>query len=163
MNWWIKYNIDGSYVNSLASCGGIFRNESWNFLFAFSDLVDENSSLHVELFGVIKAIHFSFSLGFAKVWLETKSKWLFLRLKTQRLCLETYKLDDLMIWQKLEIWSFSSLTFYMEGNHCTNKLASMTTNVEPHVVFHYSPSFLASSLYHDKLGLPSFRFIFIGA
>lgn len=75
---WIKCNINGSFINSLASCGGIFQNQNEDFLFGFSDLVDSDSSLHAKLFGALKAIEFASHLGLVKLWLVTDSKMVIL-------------------------------------------------------------------------------------
>ncbi|CAL5202662.1 unnamed protein product [Lathyrus oleraceus] len=56
---WIKCNTKGSFSAYLASCGGVCRNSSGDFVFGFADKLDCSSAIQDELLGVIKAIDFA--------------------------------------------------------------------------------------------------------
>ncbi|GAU32660.1 hypothetical protein TSUD_218370 [Trifolium subterraneum] len=55
---WIKCNTDGAALDSpgLASCGGIFRDYTANFLGGFSINIGNSYALHAELIGAMNAI-----------------------------------------------------------------------------------------------------------
>lgn len=75
---WIKCNTDGSFSNSLASYGGIFRDDQKDFIYGFSNLVEGNSSFQAELIGVIHAIEITFHFGWKKLLLEKNSSLIIL-------------------------------------------------------------------------------------
>ncbi|KAI5414940.1 hypothetical protein KIW84_040408 [Lathyrus oleraceus] len=56
---WLKCNTYGSFSTDMASCGGLFRKSLSDFLFDFLEKLDCPSSIHVELFGVIKVVDYS--------------------------------------------------------------------------------------------------------
>lgn len=60
---WLKCNTYGSFSTDMASCEGLFRNSLGDFVFDFAEKFDCPSSIHAELFGVIKAVDYAYHFG----------------------------------------------------------------------------------------------------
>jgi hypothetical protein len=70
---WTKCNTDGTYTNTNAACGGIFRNHSADFLGCFAEPVGRISSFFSEFCGVLRAIEIADQLNWSNLWVETDS------------------------------------------------------------------------------------------
>ncbi|PNY17703.1 ribonuclease H [Trifolium pratense] len=75
-HFWVKCNSDGAALGApgLASCGGLFRNSSAEFLGAFAENLGVNNALYAELVGAMKAIEIAFSRQWYNLWLESDSQ-----------------------------------------------------------------------------------------
>ena len=56
---WVKANTDGSVVNSISSCGGVFRDFRGSFLGAFASNLGEVSIYEAEITGLMMAMEFA--------------------------------------------------------------------------------------------------------
>ncbi|CAJ2678215.1 unnamed protein product [Trifolium pratense] len=76
-HFWVKCNSDGAALGTpgLASCGGLFRNSSAEFLGAFAENLGVNNALYAELVGAMKAIEIAFSRQWYNLWLESDSQY----------------------------------------------------------------------------------------
>ncbi|GAU10595.1 hypothetical protein TSUD_419630, partial [Trifolium subterraneum] len=71
-DWW-KCNTDGAFNSVTASCGGVFRNHHADFVVAFAEKVDFQSSFVAELCGVMRAIELANAHNWLNLWIETDS------------------------------------------------------------------------------------------
>lgn len=60
---WLKYNKHDFFSTDMALCGSLFMNSLGDFVFGFAEKLDYSSSIHAELFGVVKAIDFATHFG----------------------------------------------------------------------------------------------------
>jgi ribonuclease HI len=70
---WLKCNTDGAYNSIIASCGGAFRNHHAEFVVAFAEKVDFQSSFIAKLCGVMRAIELANENNWLNIWIETDS------------------------------------------------------------------------------------------
>jgi ribonuclease HI len=72
---WIKCNIDGAAVGcpGSASCGGVFRNHSADFILGFAEPLGLSTSYFAELCGAMRAIEIAFQNNWHNIWIETDS------------------------------------------------------------------------------------------
>ncbi|GAU35044.1 hypothetical protein TSUD_30100 [Trifolium subterraneum] len=64
---------DGAFNSVTASCGGVFRNHHADFVVAFAEKVDFQSSFIAELCGVMTAIELANAHNWLNLWIETDS------------------------------------------------------------------------------------------
>jgi ribonuclease HI len=74
VNWW-KCNIDGTAVGNpgSASCGGVFRNHSADFIFGFAEPLGLTTSFFAELCGAMRAVEIAFHNNWHNLWIESDS------------------------------------------------------------------------------------------
>ncbi|KAL4346674.1 hypothetical protein GQ457_17G015250 [Hibiscus cannabinus] len=72
---WFKLNIDGSRVSpeGFASCGGVVRTSSGEWIIGFSKYVRICSTVVAELWDVFEGLVLAWTKGFRKVVLEVDS------------------------------------------------------------------------------------------
>ena len=70
---WLKLNTDGSVINGLAACGGLFRDSLGTFRGAFYCNVGAQSVFYAEVHDIISAIEFAAQNGWTNIWLESDS------------------------------------------------------------------------------------------
>ncbi|GAU32674.1 hypothetical protein TSUD_218510 [Trifolium subterraneum] len=72
---WLKCNIDGASNGNPgnASCGGIFRSHSADYVFGFAEPLGVSTSYFAELIGAIRAIEIAFQNHWHNLWIETDS------------------------------------------------------------------------------------------
>jgi len=70
---WVKANTDGSVVNSISSCGGIFRDFRGSFLGAFSSNLGEVSVYEAEITRLMMAMEFPAQNNWPSLCLESDS------------------------------------------------------------------------------------------
>ena len=70
---WLKLNTDGSVINGLAACGGLFRDSLGTFRGALYCNVGAQSVFYAEVHGIISAIEFAARNGWRNIWLESDS------------------------------------------------------------------------------------------
>ncbi|GAU13067.1 hypothetical protein TSUD_173670 [Trifolium subterraneum] len=72
---WTKCNIDGAACGNpgFASCGGIFRNFTADFVFGFAEPLGIVSPHFAELCGAMRAIEIAYQNNWNNLWLETDS------------------------------------------------------------------------------------------
>jgi len=70
---WLKVNTDGSVINGLAACGGLFRDSLGTFRGAFYCNVGAQSVFYAEVHDIISAIEFAAQNGWTNIWLESDS------------------------------------------------------------------------------------------
>jgi ribonuclease HI len=70
---WLKCNTDGAYNSIIASCGGAFMNHHAEFVVAFAEKVDFQSSFIAKLCGVMRAIELANENNWLNIWIETDS------------------------------------------------------------------------------------------
>jgi len=70
---WVKANTDGSVVNSISSCGGIFRDFRGSFLGVFASNLGEVSVYEVQIMGLMMAMEFAAQNNWPRLWPESDS------------------------------------------------------------------------------------------
>lgn len=70
---WIKTNTDGSIINAISSCGGIFRDFRGSFLGAFASNLREGSVYEAKITGLVMAMEFASHHNWSRLWLENDS------------------------------------------------------------------------------------------
>jgi hypothetical protein len=70
---WVKTNTDGSFVDSLASCGEIFRDHLGTFLGCFASNLGEVSVFEAEVTSLILALEFASSHNWVWLLLDSDS------------------------------------------------------------------------------------------
>ncbi|MCH99434.1 ribonuclease H protein [Trifolium medium] len=72
---WFKCNIDGASNGNpgLASCGGIFRSYSADFVLGFAEPLGVTTSYYAELCGAMRAIEIASQNHWHNIWIETDS------------------------------------------------------------------------------------------
>jgi ribonuclease HI len=72
---WLKCNIDGAAVGcpGSASCGGVFRNHSADFILGFAEPLGLTTSYFAELCGAMRAIEIAFQNNWHNIWIKTDS------------------------------------------------------------------------------------------
>lgn len=158
---WVKCNIDGASNGNPgpSSCGGTFKNNDADFLGAFALNMGISTSLCAELHSAIIAIEIAFNRGWNHLWLETDSMLVTLAFKSK----------SVVPWQLRNIWEnclhlTSSISFfithiYREGNHCVDKLASISLALNTFFWWDHIPSQLEMDFARNRLCLPYFRFV----
>ncbi|RHN59594.1 putative ribonuclease H-like domain-containing protein [Medicago truncatula] len=82
---WVKINTDGSVRNSLASCGGIFRDHRGTFLGCFACNFGPVLVFEVDLSAIIFAMEFAARFDWLNLWLESDSSSAVLAFKNSNL------------------------------------------------------------------------------
>ncbi|MCI02465.1 ribonuclease H protein, partial [Trifolium medium] len=72
---WIKCNTDGAQImhNQQAGCGGVFRDDSGQWLSGFSRKLGSCSTLMAELWGIFPTLQIASKQGYCKILLESDS------------------------------------------------------------------------------------------
>lgn len=149
--YWIKCNTDGTY-------GDIFRDRSATSLGCFSLNLGITFALHAELTVAKLAIEIAYKKGWHNFWLEFDSQ----------LVVITFKIVSIVPWQLKNRWRnclelTSNMCFmffhsYKEGNHCADKIASLSFSF---LGFHWwdiIPRIISEDFFYNRVGLPNYRF-----
>ena len=124
---WIKCNIDGAAVGNLgpASCGGIYRDNSGEFLGDFAYNLGITNSLNAELNGAMYAIELAAQKGWGHIWLETDSTLVTLAFKNKKIvpCQLRNRWENCI--HLISSISFFVTHIYREENHCADQLANI--------------------------------------
>ncbi|XP_024640682.1 uncharacterized protein [Medicago truncatula] len=153
---WVKVNTNGSVVDSLGACGGLFRDHSGAFLGAYASNIGATSLFFAEVYGFILAIEYAASNGWSNIWLESDSTS----------ALAVFKNSSLVPvllrnwWHNARnqgIMVISSHIFH-EGNGCADLLANMGHYLHDTVWYSVMPSALLPQFFRDRHALPNFRF-----
>jgi len=153
---WVKVNTNGSVINNLGACGGLYRDHLGTFLGAFACNLGSCSVFDVEVFAFILALEFVALHGWDHLWLESDSS-------SSLLILKNSSLVPILLrnrWcnaRSLNIQVLSSHIFW-EGNMCADKLANFGHSVVGEV---WLPSLLAKvhhEFFADRCGFPRIRF-----
>jgi len=118
----VKVNTDGSVVDGLAACGGIFRDYRGSFLGCFASNLGQKSVFEAELFGFVLALEFAIQHGWQHLWVEGDSQC----------ALQAFGKPKLVLFALRNRWyncnhggiSILSSHFFWEGNCCADKLAN---------------------------------------
>jgi ribonuclease HI len=157
---WIKCNIDGAHSGNPgnASCGGVFRDNDAEFLFAFAEPLGVASSYFAELSGALRAIEIAFANNWTNLWLESDSS----------LVVETFRNPNKTVaWLLRNRWKNMLVMLgqmncivthiYREGNVVADLLANFGLNVPVYTSWPSVLAFLTDALASKKLGMSSFR------
>jgi ribonuclease HI len=157
---WIKCNIDGASSGNpeIASCGGVFRNNSAEFVFGFVEPLGFNSSYFAELCGAMKAIEIAYQNNWHNIWIETDSTLVVLAFQ---------KLDKPVPWMISNRWknvlqmanSMNCMVThtFRERNQVADLLAKHGLSIVSLASWFVAPVFILDSLNQNKLGRPCFR------
>jgi ribonuclease HI len=158
---WTKCNThDASCGNpGNASCGGVFRDDKADFLFAFAEPLGFESSFFAELCGALRAIEIAFDRNWLNLWLESDSSLVVAAFKNP---------NKPIAWPLRNRWNnvllkTSQMNFivthvYREGNKVADLVANFGLNVPAFTSWSTAPDFILESLACNKLGIPNFRF-----
>lgn len=157
---WLKCNTDGAAKGcpGHAGAGGIFRNSLGDSFGCFSSDVGITSAFHAELSAVMIAIELAFKKGWKNIWFECDSTSVVASTKYHSLVPWKIRVrwrNCMMIGDQLNL-IFTHI--FREGNHCADKLASFGASGSSYTWWDNFPDFVKADFYHDKLGLPQFRF-----
>jgi ribonuclease HI len=157
---WIKCNIDGASNGNpgLSSCGGIFRDNEANFIYAFAEPLGTSTSYVAELCGAMRALEIAFQKHWQHLWIETDSM----------LVVEAFKNPNKPVaWQLSNRWKNAMFMFkqlncvvshiYREANQPADSLANHGLSINTFVFWENTPWFLSEYVNRNKLGIPSFR------
>jgi ribonuclease HI len=155
---WLKCNTDGAFNSVSAACGGVFRNHQAEFVLAFAENIPFQSSLIVELCGVMRAIEMAFEHNWLNLWIETDSSIAVLAFKSISIvpwAIRNRWLNCLLLTVNMNV---IITHIYREGNDIADSLANIGIGLDNVCFFNEPPSCIVDSLYRNQLGLPSFRF-----
>jgi len=153
---WIKANTDGSVINSIASCGGIFRDFRGSFMGAFACNLGEMSVYETEITGLIMAMEFAAQNNWTRLWLESDSSSAVNAFKNHSLI--PIRLRNR--WNNcIQVGLFAICShIYREGNCCADIMAESGHGLNVTSWYHTMPASLAVDFAKDRHGLPNFRF-----
>jgi len=153
---WVKANTDGSVVNSISSCGGIFRDFRGSFLGAFASNLGEVSVYEAEITGLMMAMEFSPKNNWYSLWLESDSSSVVKAFKNQSLI--PIRLRNR--WHKRMQYGLFVICshIYREGNCCADIMADMGHGLTVTSWYHNLPASLAADFARDRHAMPNFRF-----
>jgi len=166
---WTKCNTDGSTINNLSTCGGIFRNSRSKYLLCFSESTGLGNALHAELSGAMRAIELAHTHNWYNFCLEADFE----------LVIKVVKNSHLVPWKLKNRWmncmilssqmNFLVTHIYREGNQCADILANLghnidnlflvVYNIDNLTIWFHVPDCISSSYGRNRLGLLSFRFV----
>jgi ribonuclease HI len=157
---WYKCNIDGASNGNpgTAACGGVFRNNYSDFVFAFVEPLGIATSFYAELSGALRAVEIAWEKGWMNLWLETDSS----------LVVSTFnKSNNSVAWSLRNRWRNVHIRLkdmnimvshiYREGNKVADTLANYGLTSPALTTWDEAPFFLRDSLESNKLGMPNFR------
>ncbi|KAK2429235.1 hypothetical protein QL285_027690 [Trifolium repens] len=157
---WYKCNIDGASNGNpgTAACGGVFRNNYSDFVFAFAEPLGIATSFYAELSGALRAVEIAWEKGWLNLWLETDSS----------LVVSTFnKSNNSVAWSLRNRWRNVHIRLkdmnimvshiYREGNKVADTLANYGLTSPALTTWDDAPFFLRDSLESNKLGMPNFR------
>ena len=153
---WLKVNTDGSVINGLAACGGLFRDNLGTFRGAFYCNVGAQSVSYAEVHDIISAIEFAARNGWRNIWLESDST-------SALFFFSNSTLVPILLrnrWhnaRNLGIQTVSSHIF-REGNCCADKLANLGHSISGELWLDKLPEEVKLDFYRDRCGLPNYRF-----
>jgi ribonuclease HI len=153
---WLKVNTDGSSINNMGACGGLFRNHLGTFLGAFAANLGRCSVLETEVTAYILAMEYAAHHGWSHIWLESDSS-------TALLVFNNSSLVPIILrnrWHNARALNVQVLSshIYREGNICADKLAHYGHSVVGEVWLSALPSEFHQDFYTDRCGLPRFRY-----
>jgi ribonuclease HI len=160
---WTKCNIDGASNGNpdIASCGGVFRDNSADFLFAFAEPLGIATSYFAELSAALRAIEIAFENNWFNLWLETDSILVVSAFKNQ---------NKPVAWPLRNRWKNTLVLLgqmncmvthvYREGNKVADLIANFGLTAPSYISWFNAPVFINDSLANNKLGLPNFRICF---
>ena len=154
---WIKANTDGSVLNSISSCGGIFRDYRGTFLGAFASKIGAWSVYEAEIMGLIIAMEYAAHHKWTPLWLETDSTS----------AVNAFKNPSIIPLRLRNRWhncTHNGLMvicshIYREGNCCADTMAVMGHELDATTWYHVMPASLSVDFARDRHGLPNFRFL----
>ncbi|GAU31405.1 hypothetical protein TSUD_370540 [Trifolium subterraneum] len=157
---WLKCNIDGASIGNpgLASCAGVFRDASADFVLGFAEPLGVATSFFAELCGAMRAIEIAYHNHWQNIWVETDSTLVITAFQKQ---------NHIVPWSLRNRWKN---TLYMartlnlilthifrEGNQVADILANHGLNLDSLMYWHTPPLFIIDSLAMNKSGFRSFR------
>ncbi|GAU35138.1 hypothetical protein TSUD_394640 [Trifolium subterraneum] len=157
---WLKCNIDGAACeNSItASCGGIFRNSSADFVYGFAEPLGVTSAYFAELSGAIRAIEIAYQHNWSNLWLESDSSMVVSAFKNP---------SKPVAWALRNRWNNALFMvsqmncivthIYREGNQVADLIANHGLTLPSIIFWNTAPMFISDSLNRNKLGISSFR------
>ncbi|GAU45776.1 hypothetical protein TSUD_24400 [Trifolium subterraneum] len=157
---WIKVNIDGASCGNPgnASCGGVFRNNNADFMFAFVDPLGVETSYFAELCGVMKAIEIAFDKNWLNLWVETDSSLVVTAFnnpsKPVALPLRNRWRNVLFL---LNHMNCMVTHIYREGNKVADLIVNHGLSLSASTSWLTHPLFITDCLNSNKLGMPNFR------
>jgi ribonuclease HI len=158
----VKCNIDGASKGNPgeASCGGIFRNSTADFLLCFAEPLGYASSFLAELHGALRAIEVAHQMNWRHLWLETDSELVVSAFKNP---------DKLVSWSLRNRWhnalflirqmNFVVSHIFREGNVAADSLANHGLVLNSVMFWHDPPDFIKVDLFKNKLGFANFRIV----
>jgi ribonuclease HI len=157
---WLKCNIDGAAVGNpgSASCGGVFRNHSADFIFGFAEPLGISTSFFAELCGAMRAVKFAFHNNWHNIWIESDST----------LVVSSFKNPDRAVpWVLRNRWknvlhmvnNMNCIVthIYREGNQVADLFANHGLSLASIVHWHLPPLFIRGCFAKNKLGIPCLR------
>jgi ribonuclease HI len=157
---WLKCNIDGAVVGcpGSASCGGVFRNHSSDFVLGFAEPLGLATSYFAELCGAMRAIEIAFQNDWHNIWIESDST----------LVVSAFQSPHREVpWVLRNRWKnvlhmVSSMNcivthIFREGNQVADLMANHGLTLASIVYWHVAPLFIRDCFDKNKLGIPCFR------
>jgi ribonuclease HI len=157
---WLKCNIDGVAAGcpGNASCGGVFRNHSADFILSFAEPLGLSTSYFAELCGAMRAIEIAFQNNWHDIWIETDSC----------LVVSAFQCPNRAApWVLRNRWrnvvhmvkGMNCLVthIYREGNQVADLMANHGLSLVSIVYWQVAPLFIRDSFEKNKLGYPCFR------
>jgi hypothetical protein len=153
--WWYKVNTDGSVMNNVAACGGIFRDHMANHVASFAQNIVMATVLYAEIMAIILALELAAIHSWSNIWVESDST----------AALGAFDNPELVPWNLRNRWSNCFLRglniihshIFREGNACADSLANHGHGVEDSAWWDSLPLFLGDQFLYDKMGLPCYR------
>ncbi|CAJ2632471.1 unnamed protein product [Trifolium pratense] len=157
---WLKCNVDGASNGNPgnASCGGIFRNHSAEFVFGFAEPLGITTSYFAELCGAMRAFEIASQNNWHNIWIETDST----------LVVSAFQNPDKPIfWSLRNRWknvlhlaksmNFIVTHIFREGNQVADLLANHGLTLISIAYWQEAPLFIRDCFDKNKLGIPCFR------
>lgn len=153
---WVKVNTDGSVINSISSCGGIFRDFIRSFMGAFFSNIGEISVYEEEITGLIMAMEFAARINWTRLWLEGDSSSAVNAFKNRSLI--PIRLQNR--WHNcMQLGLFVICShIYREANCCADTMAKLGHGLHVTSWYHNMPTSLTVDFSRDRHGLPYFSF-----
>ncbi|KAL4330428.1 hypothetical protein AHAS_Ahas13G0399100 [Arachis hypogaea] len=152
VNWkslpegWVKLNSDRSGRSSL------LRNNKGRWIAGFSHQTGEATAFTAELWGVVKGLELTWTMGFRKVVVEVDAVAVVQRLNVGKKLASHLVIRKVNEWKRKD-WSIFFVQIYREGNRCSDCLAKKSLSLDDDFVFWDLPSpKLVSILSDDERG-----------
>jgi ribonuclease HI len=159
---WIKCNIDGASKGNpgIASCAGVFRNFTADFICGFAEPLGIATSYFAELCGAMRAVELAHQRNWLNLWIETDSTLVVLAFKNFA--------NKLVTWSLRNRWNNTQFLLrqmncivthtYREGNQVADILANQGLSLTYLCIWSDIHVFIREYCMRNKLGLSSFRF-----